>query len=172
MIGRTRLPALAAVLALSITTGVAVAGGDGRVPAADKANPKLAVGVATFRGDEIHGMVSAVQRGERREATLSVFVGGVGGGADDIYRVIGSKRPCARPTAGAPAFTSQQYHGGGEAMQDVFITEVVDTRAPLARVKSVRVQAEKGSTTLGDVVCSRFRVATQFQGTSQEGTGI
>lgn len=172
MVRRTSLPALAATVALAagVTTSVAIAGGDGRVPALDKASPKLAVGVATFPGEGIRGTVSAIQRGGRREAALSVFVGGIGGGADEL-EVVGSRRPCSRGAAGAPVFANS-YHGGGEAMQDVFVTEVVGTDGPLGKVKSVRIRAERGSTTLGDVVCSRFRVATQFHGSQTEGTGI
>lgn len=166
MIQVTRRRAFAVTTALIAlaASGVSTAGSGGRVPAIDKSSPKLAVGSATLNGAEIKGIVSAVQRRDRSEAALSVSVGGFGGGVDEERLVVGSRRPCSQAAVGKPVFA--------QAMQDVFVTEIVSTNGPLGDVRSVRIREERGSTTLGDVVCSRFRVATQFSGQSQEGTGI
>jgi hypothetical protein len=163
-ITRRRAVAVTTALIALAASGVSMAGSDGRVAAIDKSSPKLAVGSATLNGAEVQGIVSAVQRRGRDEATLSVSVGGFGGGVDEERLVVGSRRPCSREAVGKPVFA--------QAMQDVFVTELVSTNGPLGDVRSVRIREARGSTTLGDVACSRFRVATQFLGTSHEGTGI
>lgn len=154
MIQTSRLRSIAgttALIALAVS-GVSIAGSGDRGGTIDKSSPKLAVGTATLEGAKIQGIVSAVQRRGRDEATVSISVGGFGGGVDDERSLTASRRPCSRAAAEKPVFAV--------TMQDVFVTEVVSTNRPLGDVRSVRVR-KRGSTTLGDVVCARFRVATQ-----------
>jgi hypothetical protein len=148
----------AALGMLAISTSVAADGGR-QVARVNASTPKLTIAVATLKRGDVKGMVSAVQRGEERRAVVSISVFGVGGGVDEA-RVIASKQPCSKPHQGRAVFTLGLP--AADAAQDVFVTEVVATNGPLARARSVRV---------GDA-CQPLDVAVQFQGQSQEGTGI
>ncbi|MEW6582256.1 MAG: hypothetical protein AB1416_05810 [Actinomycetota bacterium] len=136
---------------------------------------QLTLGVAVFGGGEVKGIVSAAQEGRRRTATLSISVMGVGGGVDDArqapplwnYRVVGSGQPCSARHKGPAVFTVDR-----QAMQDVFVTELVRTSGPLSRAKSARILLVAADGTRRHTACRPFRVAVQYIGGSVEGTGI
>ncbi|MEW6582252.1 MAG: hypothetical protein AB1416_05790 [Actinomycetota bacterium] len=183
MTRRARLLVVAVALGAAVALGPAVvitpdaapaAGGRG-VTAHDRPEPKLTLGVAVFGGGEVKGIVSAAQEGRRRTATLSISVIRGGGGVDEArqapplwnFRVVGSGQPCSARHKGPAVFTVD-----GQAMQDVFVTELVRTSGPLSRAKSVRISLVAADGTRPHTACRPFRVAVQYLGGTADGTGI
>lgn len=114
------------------------------------ANPASAapkVGTAVFSEGDVTGIVTAVQRGERRRVKVSVSLHGLTPQTD--YRVVAGRGRCSASEPGRAVFL---LDFGVQAAQDVFVTELIRREGPLARIKCVHVYEADTDTPIASAV--------------------
>jgi hypothetical protein len=118
----------------AVALSIAVAAAVTSFAAGSAAAASKFVGAAVFVSDDIQGVVSVVQRGDRRRVRAAVSLHGVKPRRG--YRVVGAKRRCSSTTPGRSVF---ELNFGVEAAQDVFVTELVKRSGSLDDVRCVRL---------------------------------
>jgi hypothetical protein len=122
----------------AVALSIAIAAAATAMTAGPAAAATRFVGSAVLVSDDIQGIVSVTQRGDRRRVRASVSLHGVTRNAG--YRVVGARGRCSATKPGRSIF---ELSFGVEAAQDVFVTEIVGRTGSLADVRCVRVYEDK-----------------------------
>ena len=96
------------------------------------------VGSAVLVSDQTQGIVTVTQRDNRRRVKLSASLHGLK--RKTGYRVVGGTRRCSSANLGRRIF---ELRLNVEAVQDVFVTELVRRTGSLGDVRCVRVVQEQ-----------------------------